>query len=98
MSNNRVRVDAVSDSLQTIALEAKTDLINRLNVDPEIVAVTKLERVERLDIEEERSTGQARGEDCLPDYRIFLLVKGTQYLYETRKGRSPTLVEEKFVL
>lgn len=98
MSSTQVRIDAVPESTQAIVLDAKTDLVNRLDVDPEIVSVTKLERIERLDTENQGPTYAAFDQATPPDYRIFLLVKGTQYVYETRRGKSPTLIEEKFAL
>ncbi len=97
MSNNNIQIDSVPEPTQAIVLEAKTDLVNRLGVDAEIVSVTKLERLERLD-PDEATPSYGFGAASKPDYRIFLLVKGTQYIYETRRGKTPTLVEEKFVV
>lgn len=98
MSKSRARIDAVPEGVQAIVAEAKTDLVNRLGLDPEIVSVTKLERIERLDTGDERPIYERFGQDGLPDYRIFFLAKGAQYVYETRRGRSPKLTEEKFVV
>ena len=98
MTGNKTRIDAVPEVAQAIVLEAKTDLINRLSLDPEIVSVTKLERIERLESEDEAPTYQSFGRITTRDYRIFLLAKGMQYVYETRQGKSPTLIEEQFVV
>lgn len=98
MSKTRVRIDAVPEGVQAIVAEAKADLAQRLGLDPEIVVVTKLDRIERLDTEDERPTYTGLGYRTPPDYRIFFLAKGTQYVYETRHGTSPTLTGEKFVV
>lgn len=97
MSNTQIRIDAVPEIAQAVALEAKTDLVGRLDADPDTVAITKLERVERLE-EEEMPAYERFGKSATSDYRIFLLAKGTQYVYETRQGKSPTLMEERFVV
>lgn len=94
---NDVRIDSVPEPLQGIVLEAKRDLVARLGAEPETVAVTRLERIERPIIDASE-TAYEPFEQTRPDHRIFLLVKGTQYVYETRRGRSPTLIDENFVL
>ncbi|MFQ5854177.1 MAG: hypothetical protein ACE5LU_00835 [Anaerolineae bacterium] len=98
MSKTKIRVDAVPEGVQAIVAQAKADLVDRTRLNPEIISVTKLERIERLDTEDERSIYVGFGKDALPDYRIFFLAKGTQYVYETRGGKSPKLTEEKFVV
>ncbi len=96
MSNTKIRIDAVPELAQAATLEAKTDLVNRLRLDAETIAVTKLERIERFEPEDEAPGYRAFGQTSPPAYRIFLLAKGTQYVYETRRGQTPQLIEEKF--
>jgi hypothetical protein len=97
MTQNHIRIDSVPEPLQDIVLEAKGDLVARLGAEPETVAVTRLERIERPAIDK-GATAYESLERRRPDHRIFLLVKGTQYVYETNRGRSPTLIDDKFVL
>lgn len=99
MQQNDVRIDSVPEPLQAVVLEAKRDLVARLGAEPETIAVTRLDRVERPIIDTNTNAPEYDPfEQSRPDHRIFLLAKGTQYVYETRRGRSPTLIEEKFVL
>jgi hypothetical protein len=88
----------VPEGAQAIVAEAAADLIERRGLDPEIVSVTKLERIERLDTENETPLYDDFGQDALPDYRVFFLAKGMQYIYETRRGKSPKLTTEQFVV
>lgn len=98
MPKTKIRVDSVPEGVQAIVAAAKADLVNRLGLDPEIVSVTKLERIERRASEDERPVYAGFGEGSPPEYRIFFLAKGTQYVYETRRGKSPRLTEERFVV
>lgn len=98
MSIAPMRIDAVPESAQTMVAKAATDLIERHDLDPEIVSVTKLERIERLDTENETPSYGDFGLGAPDDYRIFFLAKGVQYVYETRRGKSPKLTAEQFVV
>ena len=98
MSRTAVRIDAVPEGAQAIVAEAAADLIERHCLDPEIVAVTKLERIERLDTENETPLYGDFGQGAPADYRVFFLAKGVQYVYETRRGSSPKLTAEQFVV
>jgi hypothetical protein len=97
MTRQNVRIDSVPEPLQAVVLEAKRDLVERLGIDSETVAVTRLDRVETPTMDKRVPEYEVFAK-TRPDHRIFLLVKGTQYVYETRRGRSPALVEQKFVL
>ena len=98
MANDRIKVDSVPEGVQALAAAAKADLVQRLGLPPDYVAITKLERIERLESEEEALLHFGIGRDELPDYRFYFLAKGVQYVYETQHGRAPVLVEEQFVV
>ena len=98
MSKTKIRIDSVPEPVQAVVLQAKSDLVKRLSLDPEIVSVTKLERLERPETAEGDPAFDGFGKGTPPDYRIFFLAKGVQYVYETRRGRSPRLTEERFVV
>lgn len=98
MSRAEVRIDAVPEGVQAIVAQAAADLIERRGLDPEVVSVTKLERIERLDTENETPLYGDFGQGAPADYRVFFLAKGIQYVYETRRGKSPKLTDEQFVV
>ncbi len=98
MSKTRVRINSVPEGLQGLVAEAAADLVDRFGVDPTLLSITKLERLERSSPEDETPAYEDFGERARPDYRIFFMVKGTQYVYETRRGKSPKLIEKRFVL
>lgn len=98
MSRAKVRIDAVPEGAQVVVAQAATDLVERRGLDPEIVSVTKLERIERLDTENETPPYGDFGQGAPAGYRVFFLAKGVQYVYETRRGKSPKLIEEQFVV
>ncbi|RME42360.1 MAG: hypothetical protein D6791_17900 [Chloroflexi bacterium] len=98
MPKTNVRIDSVPEGTQAIVAEAASDLVARLGLDPETIRVTKLERIERLPAVTEVPVYGDLGHDSPPDYRIFFLAKGIQYIYETQQGKSPKLTERKFVV
>lgn len=98
MSRSKVRIDAVPEAVQAVVIQAANDLVERRGLDPETVAVTRLERLERLASENEQPLDGGLTLDAPPDYRIYFLAKGTQYIYETRRGKSPRLTAEQFVV
>ena len=96
---SKSRIDAVPEGAQAVVGIAKADLVVRSGLEPETIAITKLEHLEHIG-----SSGEANrtfagiGRQSLPDYRIFFLAKGIQYIYETHGGQTPRLAQEKFVL
>lgn len=92
MPKSKVRVRAVPESAQAAVARAIATLSERLSLDPEAIAVT---RVDFLEPSSDRRESEL-AEPLAPALRIFLLAKGVQYVFRTQERRL-ILEEERFV-
>lgn len=92
MPKSRVRVQAVPEKAQAAVARAISTLSDELGLDPEAIAVTRVDFLEPP--HEEQQPGVP--ETLAPELRIFLLAKGVQYVFRTQERRL-TLEEERFV-
>lgn len=93
MSKSKVRVRAVPQKAQAAVARAIATLSEKLGLDPEAIAVT---RIDFLEPSSDRREPELP-ESLAPTLRIFLLAKGVQYVFRTQEQRL-ILEEERFVV